>query len=231
MTNRPRYDGLADWYDEEIRHLAAAHVTEAALKSLIRLLGAGPGKCLDLGCGTGIAIPDLAGQAWSVVGVDISTDQLRVAREHTKGLAVDLIEGDASHLPLPASSFDAVVSMLTHTDFDDPPAVLAEIYRVLKPGGRFVYVGSHPCFVTPHVERNAGAAYVLHPGYRRRGWTSSGPGFGQGIRPRVGVNHQTLADFLNAFLKSGLAVLAVDEPGVEDYPLLLSVVAERPSTT
>jgi 2-polyprenyl-3-methyl-5-hydroxy-6-metoxy-1,4-benzoquinol methylase len=128
MDDRPRFDGLADWYDQEIRHLAGAHVTETALQSLIRLLGSGPGKCLDLGCGTGIAIPDLIRLGWSVVGVDISADQLRVAREQTRGLAVDLLEGDASHLPFAAGSFDAVVSMLTHTDFDDPPAVFAEIY-------------------------------------------------------------------------------------------------------
>jgi ubiquinone/menaquinone biosynthesis C-methylase UbiE len=230
MDDRRRYDGLADWYDQEIRHMAAAHVTETALQSLVRLLGSGPGKCLDLGCGTGIAIPDLVRLGWSVVGVDISADQLRVARQQTRGLAVNLLEGDASHLPFAAGSFDAVVSMLTHTDFDDPPAVFAEIYRVLRPGSRLIYVGTHPCFVTPHVERNAGAAHVLHPGYRRRGWTSSGPGFGQGIRPRVGVNHQTLADFLNAIIKSGLRLTNVDEPGEDDYPIVFSIAAERPAT-
>jgi SAM-dependent methyltransferase len=229
MTTRARYDGLADWYDEEIRQLAAAHVTATALESLLGLLGPGPGKCLDVGCGTGIALPDLTKLGWSVVGVDISADQLRVARERTSGLAIDLLEADAAHLPFPASSFDAVVSMLTHTDFDNPGEIYAEAYRVLRPGGKFIYVGTHPCFVTPHAERKPGTPFVLHPGYRQRGWTSSGPGFGQGIRPRVGVNHQTLADFLNAFLKSGLTLKDVDEPGDEDYPILLSIVAERPN--
>jgi SAM-dependent methyltransferase len=230
MNEPPRYDGVADWYDQEIRHLAAAHVTETALQSLIRMLGSGPGKCLDLGCGTGIAIPDLLRLGWSVIGVDISADQVRVAREQTRRLAVDLLEGDASHLPFPSSSFDAVASMFTHTDFDNPPRAFAEVYRVLRPGGKFVYVGTHPCFVTPYAERKPGADFFLHPGYRRRGWTASGPGFGQGIRPRVGVNHQTLADFLNAIIDSGLRLTNVDEPGDEDYPLLLSIAAERPST-
>jgi len=228
MNERPRYDGLADWYDDEVRHLALSHVTGTALKSLIQLLGTGPGMCLDVGCGTGIAIPDLTKLGWSVVGVDISADQLRLAREHTKGLAINLLEADASHLPFPVGSFDVVVSMLTHTDFDDPRAIFAEIYRVLRPGGKFVYVGTHPCFVTPYAERKPGADFLLHPGYRRRGWTRTGPGFGQGIRPRVGVNHQTLADFLNAILKSGLLLKEVDEPGDEDYPFLLGVAAQRP---
>jgi ubiquinone/menaquinone biosynthesis C-methylase UbiE len=230
MNEPPRYDGVADWYDQEIRHLAAAHVTETALQSLIRLLGSGPGKCLDLGCGTGIAIRDLVGLGWTVTGVDISTDQLRVAREQAGELAIDLLEADARKLPLPSATFDAVASMFTHTDFDYPEQVIAEVYRVLRPGGKFVYIGTHPCFVTPYAERKPGADFVLHPGYRRRGWTTSGPGFGQGIRPRVGVNHQTLADFLNAIIESGLRLTNVDEPGDEDYPILLSIAAERPST-
>jgi ubiquinone/menaquinone biosynthesis C-methylase UbiE len=229
MGDRPRYDGLAEWYDAEIRQGPAADVTATALQSLIRLLGSGPGKCLDVGCGTGIALPELSKLHWSVVGVDISADQLRIAREKATGSDVELLEADASHLPFPSASFDAVVSMLTHSDLDDPQRAFAEVYRVLRPSGKFVYVGTHPCFVTPYVERKPGTNFVLHPGYRRRGWTTSGPGFGQGIRPRVGVNHQTLADFLNAFLKSGLMLVAVDEPGSEDYPTLLSVVARRPS--
>jgi SAM-dependent methyltransferase len=227
MSDRPRYDGLADWYDSEIRLGPAADVTATALLSLIRLLGSGPGKCLDVGCGTGIALPELSKLHWSVVGVDISADQLRIARERARGSDVELLEADASHLPFPSASFDAVVSMLTHSDFDDPQQAFAEVYRVLRPGGKFVYVGTHPCFVSPYVERKPGADFVLHPGYRRRGWTSSGPGFGQGIRPRVGVNHQTLADFLQAILKSGLTLKEVEEPGEEDYPILLSVAAER----
>jgi SAM-dependent methyltransferase len=225
MKDRRRYDGLADWYDQEIRRL---DVTATALRSLTRLVGPGPGKCLDLGCGTGIAIPDLANLGWTVIGVDISADQLRVAREQAGDLAEDLIEADASQLPFPSNSFDLVGSMFTHTDFDDPERAFAEVFRVLRPGGKFLYVGTHPCFVSPYVERKPGADFVLHPGYRRRGWTNTGQGFGQGIRPRVGVNHQTLADLLNAILKTGLMLKEVDEPGEEDYPILLSLAAQRP---
>ncbi len=224
MSGRPRYNGLANWYDQEVRALG---VTTTALETLARLLGPGSGKCLDLGCGTGIAIPHIAGLGWTVVGVDISADQLRVAREHTGDAAAEFVEADASRLPFPNESFAAVVLLLTHTDLDDPERAFAEAYRVLRAGGRFVHVGTHPCFVTPFVERTPAGVHTLHPGYRRRGWTAAGPGFGQGIRPRVGVNHLPLADLIQAILNSGLTLTHVEEPGDDDYPFLLALVARR----
>ena len=115
----------------------------------------------------------------------------------------------------------------THTDFDHPEAVFAESRRVLRPGGKFVYVGTHPCFVTPFVERRPTGTHLLHPGYRKRGWIAAGPGFGHGIRPRVGVNHLPLADLVNAMIGTGLTLKHIEEPGEDDYPIMLGLVAQR----
>jgi SAM-dependent methyltransferase len=218
-----RYDGLAEWYDRVVRRL---QVTTTATGTLARLLGPGAGRCLDLGCGSGVAVPALAGLGWRMVGVDLSGDQLRVARQHA-ALGVALVQADAAALPFDDGSFQAVVSLLTHTDLDDPEGAFAEAARVLQPGGRLIYVGTHPCFVTPFVERRPGGAHLLHPGYRERGWRGHGPGFGQGIRPRVGVNHLPLADLIGAFLATGLTLRGLEEPGDEDYPFLIALTLQR----
>ena len=118
-----------------------------------------------------------------MVGVDLSADQLRVARRRADAPDVALVAADAAALPFADGSFDAVVSVLTHTDFDHPEAAFAEAARVLRRGGRFSYVGIHPCFVSPFVERHPTGTHRLHPGYRLRGWHHSGPGFGEGSAP------------------------------------------------
>ena len=222
MNRTPRYDGLADWYDAEIQRLG---ITNTAVSALTGMLGSGNGRCLDLGCGTGILIPHLMRLGWSVVGVDISEDQLRVARQRLSSDAVSLVQADAAQLPFESQSFDAVVSLFTHTDWDRPQAVFREAARVLCPDGRLIYLGTHPCFITPYVERRHEAPHLLHPGYRSTGWTATGPGLGHGIRPRVGVNHYPLATLLQLIIDAGLCLTRVEEPGEEDYPLLFGLAA------
>jgi SAM-dependent methyltransferase len=215
---------LADWYDATARRLP---LTATATGALLRLLGPGPGRCLDLACGTGLTLPELAALGWRVTGVDLSGDQLRLGRRRAAGCGAALAQADAAVLPFRDGSFDAVVSLFTHTDLDDPARAAAEAARVLRPGGRLLDVGTHPCFVQPFAERPAHGPILLHPGYRARGWHSHGPGFNAGIRPRVGANHLPLADLVEVFLGAGLTLRRIEEPGQDDYPFLLALVLER----
>jgi SAM-dependent methyltransferase len=161
------------------------------------------------------------------VGVDVSADLLEVAQ--ASGL--DVVEAPAHALPFEDGSFDAVVSVWTHTDIDEFPAALAEAVRVLRPGGPLVYIGGHPCFVGPH-SLFVGAESVpeFHRGYRpSRRYDGSAPGVGNpdGVRVRVGAVHLTLNDFFAAFTGAGLRVERFEELGDRDYPHLVALRARR----
>jgi ubiquinone/menaquinone biosynthesis C-methylase UbiE len=224
MTAPARYDGIADWYDENV-----AWSTAAATPLLMRLVGAGPGRCLDVGCGTGVHLAALADAGWSVVGVDASADQLRVARQRARQQVAAIIQGDVGELPFAAQAFDLVVSAFTHTDVDDFATLAGEVHRVLQPGGRFVYVGLHPCFTGPFAEQpRQDGARVVHPGYQQAGWRTSGPGtVVGGLTDRVGFRHLPLADVLNNALDAGLRLHHVEEGGNRELPEWLALVARR----
>jgi ubiquinone/menaquinone biosynthesis C-methylase UbiE len=107
------------------------------MAAFVRLSGLPRGaRVADLGCGSG-AFTELLRQAgFSVVGLDISPKLVAVGRNKYPGL--ELIEGDAENLPFESESVDGVLlSGLVH-HFPNPRRVAAEVYRVLRPAGRFV---------------------------------------------------------------------------------------------
>jgi SAM-dependent methyltransferase len=217
-----RYDGFVDWY-EEFRP-ALSDVEIGVLESY---LGPGEGRCLDLGCGTGVAIPTLARLGWTVVGVDVSEKMLERARSH----GAELVRAAADALPFGDDSFDAVVSIWTHTDVDDFPAVIREAARVLRAEGPVVYIGAHPCFVGPHSRFiSAEGVPQLHPGYRSTDRYDDGPAIGpEGLRARVGATHLPLGPFVGAFLDAGLRIERFEELDPDDsrYPFRLALRARR----
>jgi SAM-dependent methyltransferase len=215
-----RYDGLAAWYDEFRPTLSADE-----LDALERLLGPGRGLCLDLGCGTGVALEPVRRLGWTVVGVDVSDDLLAVARE--RGMEAELAPAEA--LPFDDASFDGGVSIWTHTDVDDFQTVLGELARVLRPEAPFVYIGAHPCFVGPH-SRFIGAVGVptLHPGYRSTGRYDGGPAISpDGLRSRVGATHLPLGLFLQAFFDCGFRLERFEELGAREYPYVVALRCRR----
>ena len=98
-------------------------------------------RLLDVGCGLGEASLDLAedlGERGELVGIDASESMLRVARSNARGarFQVRFSVGDACSLDEPDASFDAARSERTLQWLADPAAAVAEMVRVVRPGGR-----------------------------------------------------------------------------------------------
>jgi trans-aconitate methyltransferase len=108
---------------------------------VLEWLAARPGeRILDLGCGDGHLTARIAATGATVVGVDSSPEMAAAARS----IGVPADEGDAESLPYPNSAFDAVFSNAALHWVRDHDAMMAEVRRVLKPGGRFVAeMGGH----------------------------------------------------------------------------------------
>ena len=219
--SKARYDDVAEWYDAEF---ATTELGLSARRIVLRLLGEGPGRLLDVGCGGGAHAVAFAERGWTVTGVDLSRAQLELARAR----GVDVGEADATALPFEDASFDAAVSTFTHTDLEDFPAVLRETARVLRPEGRLVYLGVHPCFVGPHAFVHDREVPELYPGYRDTSYRTEAPGiWGEGIRAKVGATHLPLGLFLHAFLDAGFTIERFEEPEGRDYPHVVALRARR----
>jgi SAM-dependent methyltransferase len=136
-----RFANEEDFYKNEGRW-AAPDMTSGGIRNLlvrkqrffVKRLRGRTGTLLDLGCGGGWRV---FAQGRSVAGLDISQRSLEAARSLYGTVA-------AAHwtaLPFAENTFDTIVSsdVLGHVEFPDKPAVFAELYRVLKPGGRTLH--------------------------------------------------------------------------------------------
>jgi ubiquinone/menaquinone biosynthesis C-methylase UbiE len=96
-------------------------------------------RLLDVGCGTGAACRSAASVTASVVGIDLSPEMVRQAREFASGLAnVHFEIADSEHLPFDDGAFTAVVCSNSFHHYPDPGRAVGEMTRVLAPGGRLV---------------------------------------------------------------------------------------------
>ena len=168
MLDRPRerrvtvttqtWDPLAYGKNGKFVHGLASGVLE--------WLAAKPGeRILDLGCGDGQLTHRIAANGATVVGVDTSPEMVAAARE----LGIVAMEASAESLPFSDHAFDAVFSNATLHWVRNQDAMLAEVRRVLKPGGRFVAeMGGHGNIAAIRV---ALAAVLARHGHDGRGDT------------------------------------------------------------
>ncbi len=140
---RSLFDAIAHRYDL-LNHLLSGGIDFYWRRRAIRHLeDIQPKRILDVATGTAdFAIAALQLHPREVVGVDIAEEMLKLAREKVekRGLSekVRLQNGEAEHLGFEAGSFDASIVAFGARNFEDLEAGLAEMHRVLRPGGKVV---------------------------------------------------------------------------------------------
>lgn len=192
-------EGADAEYNEQILPLAAEHL-------------AGATRVVDIGCGEG-QVSRLAARLPGVelvAGVDPTLAQLRLAA--ARGGGMRLARAGAGELPFASACFDAAVACLVFEHIDAVDLAIAEIGRVLRPGGRFVFLLNHPLLQTP----NSGWIddTILEEQYWRIGPYLVEDARLEEVDKDVWVRfiHRPLSRYVNAMAAAGLLVTHMEEP-------------------
>ena len=195
---------------------------------------------IDVGCGEGHNTRLVAERGARMVGVYISETFVRHASEHEarKLMGIQYRRASAVELPFADESFDFAVAFMSLMDMPEIERVLAEVFRVLRPGGFLQFSIEHPCFTTPHrrtLRDEHGRAYAREVGgyFREESgevqewiFSSVPPGEREGLRPfRVPRFTRTLSQWLNLLIEGGFVIERFGEPypadeAIREYPRL-----------
>jgi SAM-dependent methyltransferase len=187
----PEYDlseGYALWsktYDQPLRLFPIEH---PAMRMLLDPLP--PALVLDAACGTGRYSQYLAERGHRVVGVDRSGAMLAKARD--KLPEGDFREGDLEALPLDSGSVDAAVCALAMVHLTEVGRAVAELARVVRPGGRVIISDVHP--------------FLVLLGWQAQFRAANGAGGFMRLHPHL------LSEYWQAFAADGLGVRTCHEP-------------------
>jgi arsenite methyltransferase len=155
--------GVQEFDEETSRKVEALYLTpdvRAQRDRVLKALRLGKGeRVLDVGCGPGLLADAMAAKVGAdgrVCGIDLSEDMLTMSRRRCAGQPwTEFRRADATKLPYPADSFDAAVSTQVYEYVVDVPAALAELYRVIRRGGRAVILDTDYGSLVIHTRHEA----------------------------------------------------------------------------
>jgi ubiquinone/menaquinone biosynthesis C-methylase UbiE len=129
------YDRFARFYDRAFTPLESFYLASLRRRVLAQLPT--EGRILEIGAGTGVNFK-LYPECEHAIASEISIQMIEIARHKTE--SIDIVQADAQNLPFPANHFDAAFATLVFCSVPDPALGLAEVLRVLKPGGRLILI-------------------------------------------------------------------------------------------
>jgi SAM-dependent methyltransferase len=190
---------------------------EGVREADVRLLGPAkslPGRVvLEVGCGAAQCARWLCQEGAEVIAVDVSAGQLRHARSAVRGApalpAPLLVQADAGALPLPDASVDIACSAFGAIPFvTDSAAVMREVARVLRPGGRWVFSTNHPMRWCMRDDPGPAGLVVERSYFDRRAYVERDAG-GRTLYVEA---HRTLGDRVRELVDAGFRVRDIVEP-------------------
>ena len=203
------WERSARWWQDGFTDGADPEYTEQILPLVAECL-AGARHVLDVGTGEGQVARLVAQLGARVVGLDPTRAQLEVARE--RGGDPTYVRGGAERLPFADASFDAVVACLVFEHIPDHVPAIAEVGRVLAPGGRFVFLLNHPLLQTP------GSGWVIDEILEEQYWRI-GPYLCVDVSMEhlaVGIElpfvHRPLSQYVNSMAAAGMLIERMEEP-------------------
>jgi SAM-dependent methyltransferase len=205
------WESVASWWQEGFTEGADAEYEEQILPLVAAQL-AGSSSVLDVGCGEG-QVARVAARlpgVRAVVGVDPTWAQVRQAAHRGGGVAVG--RADAAALPFATGAFDAVVACLVFEHIETMDEAVAEVGRVMAPGGRFLFLLNHPLLQTP------GSGWIddtiLEEQYWRLGPYLVEDQSLEEVEKDIWIPfiHRPLSRYVNAMAAAGLYVTHMDEP-------------------
>ncbi len=215
-ASRYWWDIDADSYQEEhgafLGDVDLLWCPEGLRESEAHLLGEVAGaRVLEVGCGAAAAARWLVTQGARVVALDLSAGMLRHAAAAAEKTDVRpaLLQADAQLLPLRDSCMDIAFTAFGAVPFvDDSAAVMREVFRVLRPGGRWVFSATHPMrWIFPDDPGSDGLVAV-HSYFDRRPYVEFDPDG----RPTYVEHHRTLGDRIREIVAAGFVLTDLVEP-------------------
>jgi SAM-dependent methyltransferase len=168
-------------------------------------------RVLELGCGAASGARWLATRGAAVVALDLSAGMLRHARAASRrsGVRVPLVQADAMFLPFGPASFDVVFTAFGAVPFvADSAALMREVWRVLRPGGRWVFSITHPMRWIFLDDPGEDGLVAVHSYFDRRPYVElDGAG-----TPTYVEQHRTVGDRVREIVGAGFTLVDLIEP-------------------
>ncbi|MFA6338997.1 MAG: class I SAM-dependent methyltransferase [Candidatus Paceibacterota bacterium] len=211
------WDSVSEWYDEYLEVSEDSFQKKVILPNILRIIDIKKGdKVLDLACGQGFFSREFYNAGAEVSGVDISPKLIEIAKTKSpKDVRFEVASADKLSF-IKDGSFDRAVIILALQNIENLNGVIGECSRVLKKGGRFIFVLNHPVFRLPKksswgwddenkIQYRRLDSYLseyssqieMHPGERSKEHTIS--------------FHRSLQVYLKALIKNGFCLTNFEE--------------------